>query len=98
VSPPVSPGFGGSSSIPAPQGQRLHARRKVAAEPTFAPLKALFEMEPAWTYGPANNRALLLLMACCYRLLLHLNRRCRRRVNHVKHPLDVWLGWSHAPA
>ena len=73
-----------------PQGQELYARRKVAVEPTFGRLKGLFEMGPAWMYGLANNRALLLAMVYCYQLLLYYNWRRRRRLNHVKHLLDGW--------
>ena len=73
-----------------PEGQELYARRKVAVEPTFGRLKALFQMEPAWMYGLGNNRALLLLMVYCYQLLLYRNWRHHRRLNHVKHLLDGW--------
>jgi len=53
-------------------------------------LEALFELEPVWMYGLADNRALLLLMVYCYQLLLYYNWRRRRRVNHLKHLLDAW--------
>ena len=98
VTPPVQ-WPGPSTSIPrlrriifylSPQGQEFYGRRKVAVEPTFARLKALFEMEPAWMYGLANNRALLLLMVYCYQLLLYYNWRHHRRLNHVKHLLHAW--------
>ncbi len=64
--------------------------RKVTVGPSFGRLKVLFELGPAWMYGRANNRALLLLAVYCYQLLLYCNWQQRRRLDHVKQLLEAW--------
>jgi Transposase DDE domain/Transposase domain (DUF772) len=69
--------------------REIYRRRSVSIEPFFDRLDQVFDIEPAWMKGLANNRSLGLLWVAGY-LLLMLHQVARgMSPEHVKELIDI---------
>lgn len=69
--------------------REIYRRRSVSIEPFFDRLDQVFDIEPAWMKGLANNRSLGLLWVAGY-LLLMLHQMARgMNPEHVKELIDI---------
>jgi hypothetical protein len=71
-------------------GQKIYARRRETSEPFNSWLKERFELQHhVWHRGLANNRTQILAAVFVYQLLLHQNRRHRKKDGSISWILDA---------